>query len=143
MTNLKDQIQQEIQKERESSEKPAQTRRGGAGDTGTRLDGIRLRLDELPHSTEKYSLKVEYAVGPYASDIAIVELYGSNDSWVARWEIAPAVGGSAEDWEVTFKPNGADTFHEWFGSSDALFKYLTASIAERVIEMEADADALT
>ena len=141
MANLKDQIQQEIRKERESSDKPAQTRRRAADEAGTRLDGIRPRLDELPHSTDKYSLKVEYAVGPYGSDIAIIELYDANDVWVARWEIAPAVGGSAEDWEVTCKPNGADTFHEWFRSSDALLEYLTASIAERIIEMEADSDS--
>ncbi len=140
MANLKDQIQREIRKERESSEKPGQPgRRGGAGD---RLDEIRPRLDELPHTTDKYSLKTEYAVGPYSSDIAIVELYGSNDVWLARWEIAPTVGGSVADWEVTCKPHGAETYHEWFRNTDDLFNYLTASVAERVIEMEADEDEL-
>ncbi len=140
MANLKDQIQQEIRKERESSEKSGQPRRKGAGDAGSRLDEIRPRLDELPHTTDKYSLKTEYAVGPYASDIAIVELYGLNDVWVARWEIAPTVGGSVAEWEVTCKPHGAETYHEWFRNTDDLFNYLTASVAERVVEMEADGD---
>jgi hypothetical protein len=138
MTNLKDQIQQEIRKERESSERPVQAKRRGARDASIRLDEIRPRLDELPHTTDKYSLKTEYAVGPYSSDIAIVELYGSNDVPAARWEIAPTVGGSTADWEVTCKPHGAETYHEWFRNSDNLFEYLAASIAERVVEMEAD-----
>ncbi len=142
MANLKDQIQQEIKKERESSEKPGQLRRKGAGDAGNRLDEIRPRLDELPHTTDKYSLRTEYAVGPYSSDIAIVELYGLNDVWVARWEIAPTVGGSVADWEVTCKPHGAETYREWFRNTDDLFKYLTASVAERVVEMEANEDGL-
>ena len=141
MASLKDQIQQEIRKEREGLEKPVQTPRTGAGETSVRLDEIRPRLDELPHTTDDYSLKVEYAVGPYASDIAIVELYGTNDVWVARWEIAPTVSGTSADWEITCKPNGADTFHEWFRNSDDLFKYLTASVAERVIAMGADEDS--
>ena len=138
MTNLKDQIRQQIQKERESSEKPGHARPGGAGETSVRLDDIRPRIDELPHTTDKYSLKTEYAIGPYASEIAIVELYDVNDIWVARWEIAPTVGGSAAEWEVTCKPHGAEAYHEWFRSADDLFRYLTASIAERVVEMEAD-----
>ncbi len=142
MANLKDQIQQEIRKERESAEKPGQPGRKGAADASNRLDEIRSRLDELPHTTDKYSLKTEYAVGPYSSDIAIVELYGSNDVWVARWEIAPTVGGSVADWEVTCKPHGAETYHEWFRNTDDLFKYLTASVAERVVAMEADEDGL-
>ena len=135
MTNLKDRIQQEIRKERESSEKPRQSRRG-AGQAGNRLDEIRPGLDDLPHATDKYSLKVEYAVGPYGSDIAIVELYDLNGVWVARWEIAPTVGGSEAAWEVTFNPHGKETYHEWFRDADGLFKYLAASVAERVVEME-------
>ena len=142
MANLKDQIQQEIKRERENAEKPGQTKRKGASEARIRLDEIRLRIDELPHTTDKYSLKTEYAVGPYSSEIAIVELYDLNNVWVARWEIAPTVGGSAADWEVTCKPHGAETFHEWFRSTDDLFKYLTASIAERVVEMEADEEGM-
>ena len=138
MANLKDQIQQQIKSERESSEKPGQTKRKGASEASTRLDEIRPRIDELPHTTDKYSLKTEYAVGPYSSEIAIVELYDLNNVWVARWEIAPTVSGSTADWEVTCKLHGAETYHEWFRSTDDLFKYLTASVAERVVEMEAD-----
>ncbi len=138
MANLKDQIQQEIKRERESSEKPGRTKRKGADEARIRLDEIRPRIDELPHTTDKYSLKTEYAVGPYSSEIAIVELYDLNDVWIARWEIAPTVSGSVADWEVTCKPNGAETYHEWFGSANDLFKYLTASVAERVVEMEAN-----
>ena len=140
MANLKDQIQQEIRKERESSEKPGQPRHKGAGAAGSRLDEIRPTLDELPHATDRYSLTTEYAVGPYSSDIAIVELYDLNDVWAARWEIAPTVGGSPSDWEVTCKPHGAETYREWFRNADDLFEYLTAAVAERVVEMEADED---
>ena len=136
MTNLKDQIQQEIQKERERSETPGQAKR--SGDASDQLDEIRPRLDELPHTTDKYSLKVEYAVGPYAADIAIAELYDLDGVWIARWEIAPTVGGSVATWEVTYNPHGVETQHEWFRNADDLFKYLTASIAERVIEMDED-----
>ena len=136
MTNLKDQIQQGIRKERERSETPGQA--DGKRSGGDRLDEIRPRLDELPHTTDKYSLKVEYAVGPYSTDIAIAELYDLDGVWIARWEIAPTVGGSVADWEVTYNPHGVETQHEWFRDSDGLFKYLTASIAERVVEMEAD-----
>ena len=142
MANLKDQIQQEIKKERESSEKPGRTTRKGADEARIRLDEIRPRIDELPHTTNKYSLKTEYAVGPYSSEIAIVELYDLNDVWVARWEIAPTVGGSTADWEVTCKPTGAETYHEWFRSTDDLFNYLTASVAERVVAMEADEEGM-
>ena len=138
MANLKDQIQQEITKERESSEKPGQTKRRAASEASNRLEEIRPRLDELPHTTDKYSLKAEYAVGPYASDIAIVELYDLNDIWVARWEISPTVGGSSDEWEITCKPNGADTYHEWFRNADDLLKYLTTSVAERIVAMKAD-----
>jgi hypothetical protein len=142
MANLKDKIQQEIKRERESSEKPGKTKRKGASEASIRLDEIRPRIDELPHTTDKYSLKTEYAVGPYSSEIAIVELYDSDAVWVARWEIAPTVGGSVADWEVTCKPHGAETYHEWFRSTDDLFKYLTASVAERVVEMEAGEEGM-
>jgi hypothetical protein len=142
MANLKDQIQREISKERQSSEEPGQPGRRGAVEPSARLDAIRPRLDELPHATDKYRLKAEYAVGPYSSDIAIVELYGLNDVWVARWEIAPTVGGSAAEWEITCKPDGAQTYHKWFRSADELFDYLASSIAERVIEMETDEEGI-
>jgi hypothetical protein len=138
MTNLKDQIQQEISKVRERSEKPGQTKRKDADEARNRMDDIRPRLDELPHTTDKYSLKVRYAKGPYAADIAVVELYDLDRVWVAMWQVATTVGGSVEDWEVTYNPHGVETQHEWFRDSDDLFKYLTASIAERVVEMEAD-----
>ena len=138
MTDLKDQIQQEISKVRERSEKPGQTKRKDADEARNRMDDIRPRLDELPHTTDKYSLKVRYAKGPYAADIAVVELYDLDRVWVAMWQVATTVGGSVEDWEVTYNPHGVETQHEWFRDSDDLFKYLTASIAERVVEMEAD-----
>ena len=142
MANLKDQIQQEIKRERESSEKLGQAKRKGASEARVRLDEIRSRIDELPHTTDKYSLKTEYAVGPYSSEIAIVELYDLNDVWVARWEIAPTVGGSVAAWEVTCKPHGAETYHEWFRNTDELFEYLTVSVAERVVEMEAGEEGM-
>ncbi len=138
MTDLKDQIQQKISKERERSEKPGQTKRKDADEARNRMDDIRPRLDELPHTTDNYSLKVRYAKGPYAADIAVVELYDLDRVWVAMWQVATTVGGSVEDWEVTYNPHGVETQHEWFRDSDDLFKYLTASIAERVVEMEAD-----
>ena len=138
MTNLKDQIQHGIRKERERSETGLQTAGKRVGDSGSRLDEIRSRLDELPHTTDKYTLKADIAAGPYSADIAIVELYDLNGVWAARWEIAPTVGESAEKWEVTCNPHGVDTQHEWFRDSDSLFEYLTASIVERVVEMDAD-----
>ena len=138
MANLKDQIQQEIKRKRERSEKSGQTaRKNGDGDRD-RLDEIRPGLDELAHTADNYSLKVDYAVGPYAADIAIIELYDSKDTWVASWQVATTVGGSVARWEVTYNPRGVETQHEWFRDSDGLFAYLTASIAERIIEMEAD-----
>jgi hypothetical protein len=136
MTNLKDQIQQEIRKEHERSEKPGQTERKDADEARNRLDFIRPRLDELAHATDKYSLKVGYSKGPYAADIAVVELYDSDGIWVAMWQVATTAGGSTEDWEVTYNPHGVETQHEWFRDPDDLFKYLTASIAERVVAME-------
>ena len=138
MANLKDQIQQEIRKERDSSESPGQTGRSGASEAIVRLDEIRPGLDELPHTTDSYSLKVEYAVGPYSGDIAIVELDDSNGVWAARWEIAPAAGGLESDWEVSCKPHGAETYRKWFRNADDLFKYLTGAVAERVVEMETE-----
>ena len=138
MASLKDEIQEEVSKEQEDVQKPRPTQPTGTNESGTRLDVIRPQLDELPHTTDNYRLKVEYAVGPYSSDIAIIELYDSNEAWVARWEIAPTVGGSEAEWEVTGKPDGSATYHEWFRNTDELFKYLTASVAERIVQMDAD-----
>lgn len=136
MANLKDQIQQEIRKKREGSEGPGQTKRKDAD--ADRLDQIRPRLDELSHAADTYSLKVGYAVGPYSADIAIIELYDPKEIWVASWQVATTVGGSIENWEVTYNPHGVETQHEWFRDADGLFSYLTASIAERIVEMQAD-----
>ena len=138
MTNLKDQIRQEIRKERERSEKPGQTERKVADEATKRLDFIRPRLDQLAHTTDRYSLKVGYSKGPYAADIAIVELYDADGVWAALWQVATTVGGSAKDWEVTYNPRGVETQHEWFRDPDDLFEYLTASIAKRVVAMDAD-----
>ena len=138
MASLKDKIQQEIRKEREGLDEPGPTSRTGANEPATGLDVIRPQLDELPHASENYSLKVEYAIGPYSSEIAIIELYDANDIWVARWEVAPTVGGSEAEWELTGKPDGSATYHEWFRNTDELFEYLTASVAERIIQMVAD-----
>ena len=136
MANLKDQIQEEIRRKRERSETPGQTR--GKGGDGGRLDEIRPRLDELSHAADEYSVKVGYAVGPYSADIATIELYDEKETWVASWQVATTVGGSIEKWEVTYNPRGVETQHEWFRDSDGLFKYLTASIAQRIVEMDAD-----
>ena len=138
MSNLKDQIQEKIRKERERSGKPGQTNHKDADEARKRLDEIRPRLDELSHTTDKYSLKVGYAIGPYSADIAVVELENTEGIWVATWQVATTVSGSISDWEVTYNPHGVETQHEWFRNSDDLFKYLTASIAERIVEMEAD-----
>ncbi len=92
----------------------------------------------MAHETDNYRLKVGYEKGPYSELIAVVELDDSDGTWVAAWQIAATVGGSVNDWEVTYNPHGVQTRHEWFADSEDLFKYLTASIAERVIEMEAD-----
>ena len=138
MTNLKDQIQQEIREKRERSDNPDGAGRRGARGNANALDAIRPRLDELAHSDEQYSLRVDYAVGPYAADIAIVELYDRKEAWVASWQVATTVGGSAENWEVTYNPHGIDTQHKWLRDTDGLFEYLAASIAERIVEMEAD-----
>ena len=133
MTNLKDQIAERIRKDRDQSEKPEQK----AVDTaGSRLDEIRPGLDELSYATDNYSLSVEYAKGPYAEMIAVVELDDTEGTWVASWQIAPTISGSGYEWEVTYNPYGVDTQRERFVNSDGLFKYLTASIAERIIKME-------
>ena len=133
MTNLKDQIQQKIIQEQGDAR--GQAERQDVDDARERLDGIRPRLDELSHTTDEYRLKVEYVKGPYAADIAVLELSDANGVWVAMWQIATTVGGSVKYWEVTYNPHGIETQHEWFRDSDDLFKYLTTSIAERVVEM--------
>ncbi len=138
MTNLKDQIEEKIRKERERSEKPGQNKHKDTDEARKRLGDIRPRLDELSHTTDKYSLKVGYAIGPYSAVIAVVELDDIDGIWVASWHVGTTVGGSVHDWEVTYNPHGVETQHEWFANSDDLFKYLTVSIAERIVEMEAD-----
>ena len=138
MTNLKDQIQARIRKERERSDKPRESKPGIADEASKRLDGIRPRLDELSHATDKYNLNVSYPKGQYAADIAVIELEKTDGTWVATWQVATTVGGLVPDWEVTYNPRGVETLHEWFANSDDLFEYLTASIAERIVAMEAD-----
>ena len=138
MTNLKDQIEEKIRKERERSENPGRDERNVAGETTGQLDAIRPRLDELGHTADNYSVEVRYAKGPYSAPIAVVELDDADGTWVAAWHVGATVGGSVHEWEVTYNPYGVETQHEWFRNSDDLFKYLTASIAERIIEMEAD-----
>jgi len=137
MTNLKDQIQEKVRKERERSETSGQATSTDADQPGTQLDEIRPRLDELAHTTDKYSLKVSYAKGPYAADIAVVELDNVGGIFVAMWQVATTVGGSVPDWEVTYNPHGVETQREWFRDADDLFEFLTASIADRIVEMEA------
>ena len=137
MTNLKNQIQDKIRQERGRSEASGQSVQKDAEKATKRLDEIRSRLDELSHTTDEYSLKVSYAIGPYSADIAVVELDNIDGVWVATWHVATTVGGSVPDWEVTYNPHGVETQHHWFRNSDDLFKYLTTSIAERIIEMEA------
>jgi len=138
MTNLKDQLEENIRKEREQSEKPGQSQLKDADAATSQLDAIRPRLEELSHKTDTYSLKVGYAKGPYSATIAVVELDDNDGTWVASWHVGTTVGGSVEDWEVTYNPHGVDTQHEWFANADDLFEYLTASIAERIVEMDAD-----
>ena len=138
MTNLKDQIAANIRKGRERSETPRQGRYKDADEARSRLDDIRPRLDELSHTADTYSLTVGYAKGPYSAVIAVVELNGIDGTWVAAWQVGATVGGSGQDWEVTYNPRGVETQHEWFANSDDLFEYLTASIAERIVAMEAD-----
>ena len=138
MTSLKDQIQERIRAKRERPEKAGEDKSEGAYEVGTLLDEIRPRLDELAHTTDKYSLKVGYTKGPYADDIAVLELDEADGTWVATWQVARMVSGSVPDWEVTYNPHGVETQHEWLRTADDLFEYLTASIAERIVEMEAD-----
>ena len=138
MTNLKDQIEENIRKERERSEKLRQNEYEDADEARKLFDDIRPKLDELSHATDKYSLKVGYAKGPYSEVIAVVELNDADGTWVAAWHVGTTVGDPIHDWEVTYNPRGVETQHEWFANSDDLFKYLTASIAERIVEMEAD-----
>ena len=138
MSNLKDQIQEKIQAERERPERPVRNQHKDVDDAGKRLDGIRPRLDELSHSTDKYNLKIRYAKGPYSAAIAIVELEKIDGTWVAAWHVSTTVADSVHDWEITYNPRGVETQHEWFKTSDDLFSFLTASIAERIVDMEAD-----
>ena len=138
MTNLKDQIEDRIRKERDRSGKAEHEARQHPDEARRRFDEIRPGLDELSHVTDTYSLKVDYAKGPYAETIAVIELDEIDGTWVASWQIAPTVGGSVPRWDVTYNPHGVETQREWFANSDDLFKYLTASIAERIVEMETD-----
>lgn len=138
MTNLKDQIREKIRQERERPDRPAQSKHKDVDDAGKRLDAIRPRLDELSHSTDKYSLKIRHAKGPYAAAIAVVELEKTDGTWVAAWHVSTTVADSVHDWEITYNPRGVETRHEWFKTADDLFSFLTASIAERVVDMEAD-----
>lgn len=134
MGNLQDQIQKQIRDKRERSETTGESKRKDE----KRLEEIRPRLDELAYAGDEYSLRLSYAVGPYEDEIAIVELYSRADVWVASWQVAEAVGSSVPKWEVTYNPRGVDTVKEWFRDSDRLFDYLTASIADRIVEMQAD-----
>ena len=138
MSTLKDQIEEKIREGRERSEEPGHNKHKDVDEARRRLDRIRPRLDELSHRTDKYSLKVDYAKGPYSAVIAVVELDHIDGTWVAAWQVGTTVGGSAHNWEVTYNPHGVDTQHEWFANSDDLFKYLTASIAGRIVEFEAN-----
>ena len=143
MTNLKDQLEERIRSARDRPGKPGQKARQETDEAEKRFDEIRTGLDELAHATDTYSLKVSYAKGPYSETIAVVELDDIGGTWVASWQIAPTVSGSVPEWEVTYNPHGVETQHEWFANSEDLLKYLTASIAERVVEMEADGGSVT
>ena len=139
MTNLKDQIEQHIRKERGRSEKLPQKGYKGTDEVRKRFDDIRPKLDELPHTTDKYSLKVGYAEGPYSEIVAVVELYDIAETWVAAWQVGTTTASDpVHDWEVIYNPHGVETQHEWFANSDGLLEYLTTSIAERIVEMEAE-----
>ena len=80
MTNLKDQIAEQIRKERGGPEKAEQK---VAETAETRLDQSRPALDEMPHSTDNYRLNLDYAKGPYAETIAVIELEETDGTWVA------------------------------------------------------------
>ncbi|MDH3432027.1 MAG: hypothetical protein OEQ14_18650, partial [Gammaproteobacteria bacterium] len=105
---------------------------------GKRFDDIRPELDELSHTTDRYSLTVRYEKGPYSAVIAVLELNEIDGTWVAAWQVGTTVGDAVHDWEVAYNPRGVDVQREWFTNSDDLFRYLTTSIAERIVEMEAD-----
>ena len=138
MSNFKDQIEENIRKERERSEKPRQNKNEDAGEAGDRFNEIRPNLDELSHSTDKYDLKVDYRKSPYDKLVAVVELNHVDGAWVAAWHISAPGADPVHQWEVAYNPRGVDTRHEWFVNSDELFKYLTTCIAERIVEMEKD-----
>ena len=59
MASLKDQIQEEVRKEREDLQKPRPTQPTGTNESGTRLDVIRPQLDELPHTATGKVKKIE------------------------------------------------------------------------------------
>jgi predicted nuclease with TOPRIM domain len=138
MTNLKDQIEENIKKERERLEKLRQKENEDTDQARKRFDDIRPKLDELSHTMDKYSLKVGYAKGPYAEVIAVVELYDIDETWVAAWHVGTTASDPVHDWEVVYNPHGVETQHEWFANSDDLLEYLMGSIAERIVEMEAE-----
>ena len=83
-------------------------------------------------------MKVRYAKGPYEAVIAIVDLEEIDGTWVAAWHVGTTVADSVHDWEVTYNPHGVETRHEWFKNTDDLFSFLTASIAERIVQFEAE-----
>ena len=136
MTDLKDQIAEKIRQQREQSEKPRQDKYKKA-DADNRIDNIRPQLDELAHATDNYSLEVSYPIGPYAETIAVLELDDADGTWTAAWQVSTTVSDPVHQWEVAYNPRGVDVQRKWFRDSEALFAYLTASIAERVVEMEA------
>ena len=138
MTNLKDQIEENITKERERAEELRRNEYEGAEAARTRFDEIRPKLDELSHSTDKYDLKVGYGKSPYSQVIAVVELNDMDGAWVAAWHVGAMVGDRLHDWVVSYDPRLVGSQHEWFANTDDLFKYLTTCIAERIVEMEAD-----
>jgi len=138
MPNLKDQIKENIRKERERPEKLRQNEYQDTDEAGKRFQGIRPKLDELSHATDKYKLKVGYAKGPYSEVIAVVELNDVDGTWIAAWHVGTTVSDAVHDWEVAYNPRGIGIQHEWFVNSDDLLEYLTVSIAERIVEMEAD-----
>ena len=138
MPNLKQQIEENIRKKRERSEKLRRIEYEDADEARQRFEDIRPKLDELSHTTDNYSLEVGYAKGPYSATIAILELYDIDGTWVASWKVSTTVSDPVCDWQVAYDPRGVATQNKWFASSDDLFGYLTTSIAERVVEMEAE-----
>ena len=138
MTNLKDRIEENIRKERERSEKRQQDDYEHTDEARKRFDDMRPKLDELSHTTDKYSLQVDYVKGPYAEVICVVELSEIDGTWVAAWQVGTTVGDPTHDWEIAYNPHGVGIQREWFTSSDDLLEYLAASIAGRIVEMEAD-----